>query len=179
MVAARKSAVSRLNGNRQLQNSSPATVNPGVIPLHVPRHQQGYAQTTPVMSTPQAPPLWLWRLCILQRNSSILTFFLVGAALIVYGGTVYYQELWSHAYRKLQTLQRHERQLTTTNEVIKNQMALQAERPGTGLVPQNPAAAIFLRPTPDSSRKTSGESRSATNPLNLQIQQPNHTPLGY
>jgi hypothetical protein len=179
MVVARKSAVSRLNGNPQWQNPSPAPVNPGVIPLNAADPKRGYAQAVPVMPTPQAPPLWLLRLCILGRRSSIVTFFLVGAALIVYGGTVYYQELWGQAYRKLQTLQRHERQLTTTNETLKNQMALQAERPGTEMVPQNPASAIFLNPTLDSSRKTSGTPASAATNLNIQIQQRNPTPLGY
>jgi len=81
-----------------------------------------------------------------QRGSLVVAFILVTATLIVYGSTVYTQQLWSKEYRKLKTLTRNEREMVATNEGLKNQLALQAGRPGSGLVPQTPDSTIFLQP---------------------------------
>jgi len=89
-------------------------------------------------------------LCTLQSRFSGVTFLLVTAMLTVYGWTVYSQNIWNQAYQKARILQRHERQLTTTNEVLKNQMALQAEQPAT-LVRQSCQVVIFLKPAPQRS----------------------------
>ena len=96
-------------------------------------------------------PLWLRSLLFLQRGSSVVTFCLIGTTLAVYAWTVYTQQLWSREYRKLENLQREERQLTGANEVMKNQLAQQAESTGTGLVPPNPANTLFLPPAPQRS----------------------------
>jgi hypothetical protein len=98
--------------------------------------------------------------------------------LAVYGWTVYSQHMWNQAYQKLGVLQRHERQLTTTNEVLKNQMALQAEQPITGLVPPNPAAVIFLKPAPQRSDHAAAPVPPATKPA-AQTEKPTPIPLGY
>ena len=74
----------------------------------------------------------------------------MAATLIVYGWTVYSQELWSQSYRKLQNLQRHERQLNTTNATLTNKMAEEAEQPGTELVSPTSAGTIFLPPASNS-----------------------------
>jgi hypothetical protein len=119
-------------------------------------------------------PLWLLRLHTLYRCSSVITFLLVTAMLVVYGWTVYSQQLWSQAYRKLQTLQRSERQLTTNNEVLKNQLAQEAQTSATKLVSPSPATAIFLRPAPENSK-----SATPNTTFNSQSQQQNSMPLGY
>ena len=93
-------------------------------------------------------PLWLRSLIGAQRTLSILTGTLSIAVLSVYGQTVYSQQLWSQEYRKLENLQRNERQLTAASEVLKNQIAQQAETSRAGLVPSNPANTIFLQPAP-------------------------------
>lgn len=93
-------------------------------------------------------PLWLRSLIGAQRSLSIFTGALSLAVLSVYGQTVYSQQLWSQEYRKLENLQRHERQLTAASEVLKNQIAQQAETSRAGLVPSNPANTIFLQPAP-------------------------------
>lgn len=93
-------------------------------------------------------PLWLRSLIGVQRSLSILTGTLSIAVLSVYGQTVYSQQLWSQEYRKLENLQRNERQLTAASEVLKNQIAQQAETSRAGLVPSNPANTIFLQPAP-------------------------------
>ena len=97
---------------------------------------------------PQPLPLWLRGLFALQQGSTLITLLLVIAGLGVYGWTVYTQQRWSDAYRQLERLQKRERQFLTTNEVLKNQMAEQAEKPGTGLVPPDPNSTIFLSPAP-------------------------------
>jgi hypothetical protein len=104
-------------------------------------------------------------------------FLLVATMLSVYSWTVYSQKMWSQAYRKLEILQRHERQLTTTSEVLKNKIALQAEQPVTNLVPPNPAVAIFLQPAP----QRPNHAADSILPIKAaaKTKQPNHIPLGY
>lgn len=95
-------------------------------------------------------PGWLKALLFLQHSSATITFFLIAATLGVYAWTVYAPRQWSHEYRKLETLHRHERHLTATNETLKNQLAQQAERPETGLANPQPQNAIFLAPSAES-----------------------------
>lgn len=79
----------------------------------------------------------------LQQASSVITLCLVMATLGIYAWTVYVPRLWSKEYRNLETLQRHERHLTATNESLKNQLAKQAEEPKAGLTNPKPEQAIF------------------------------------
>lgn len=117
-------------------------------------------------------PLWLRLLIQAQRGSLVIAFVLVTATLFVYGSTVYTQQLWSKEYRKLKTLQRNEREMIATSEGLKNQLALQAARPGSGLVPQTPDSTIFLQPAPQ--RPTLIASPSVPN-----VEASPNTPLGY
>ncbi len=96
----------------------------------------------------QSIPLWLKLLALAQRSSTVLTLLLAVGVLATYGWTVYTQRFWSEQYRQLETLQRYERQLTTANEVLKNQMALQAESPASGLTLPSANNTIFLQPAP-------------------------------
>ena len=107
------------------------------------------------MNDTQIMPVWLLRMYILNRYSSVLVFLLVAATLIVYGWTVYSQELWSDSYRKLQSLQRHERQLNTANATLTSKMAQEAEKPGTELVSPTSKGTIFLPPTSNNYPKSS------------------------
>ena len=91
------------------------------------------------------PPIWLRVLLLFQQSSSAIAFGLIITAFSVYALTVYTQRLWDKEYKKLKTLQRHERLLTETNETLKNKLARQAEKLETGLVPTNPSNSIFLR----------------------------------
>ncbi len=103
---------------------------------------------TPVMSAAETMPVWILRLHGLQRHTSAVSFLLVIATLIAYGWTVYSQQLWGKSYRRLQDLQRHERQLTITNGVLKSKMATDAEKPNAGLASPSPERTIFLNSTP-------------------------------
>ena len=120
----------------------------------------------------ETQPLWLSSLLFLQRSSDVITFLLVAATLTIYSWTVYTQQQWSQEYGKLQKLQRDERQLTTANAVIKDQLAQQAEKPGTGLVPPTQANTIFLQPAPQRPFHTAPNQSTEPEPPQL-------PPLGY
>ena len=123
-------------------------------------------------------PLWLKALMSFHFISSITTFILVGSALGVYGWTVYTQQSWGKSYRYLESLQRNERELITTNETIKNNFAIEAEKPEMGLVDPNVNTTIFLNPAPDQlniSESSSDEGKQKA----LEGVLYNSTPLGY
>lgn len=128
----------------------------------------------PAVPTAGTTSLWLLRLYKLHRYSSVVAFLLVAATLVVYGWTVYSQELWSKDYVKIQNLRRNERQLTTTNATLKNKMAEEAERPTAGLVSPTPARTIFVPLT--SGNQTSTPPNTTSNPP---TQQRTPSPLGY
>lgn len=94
--------------------------------------------------TPQALPTNLQFLLRFQQATSVVTFGLVGIALAVYGWTVYTPRVWSQEFKQLKTLQVHERQLVATNEMLKNQLAKQAEKPNSGLIRPTPHYNVFL-----------------------------------
>lgn len=141
---------------------------------NLPSVNRASARTVPIQLRTRSAPSWLLRLCYLQRGFCVVTFVLVAAMLMVYGWSVYSQQRWSQAYRKLEILKRQERQLVTTSEVLKNHMALQAEQPATGLLPSNPALAIFL-PEPERPARAAEPVPQSTKAV-AQIKQ---LPLGY
>ena len=149
MAVASKSAVPVRKRRAPSRARTVAASHLAVKPLAATKfNHSSTSSQVPILPSSQSAPFWLQQLCRLQRQSTVLTFLLVTATLGLYGWTVYCQQLWSQSYHKLVILQRDERQLTTTSEVLKNQMALQAEQPNTGLVPSSPTQAIFLQPAP-------------------------------
>jgi hypothetical protein len=139
----------------------------------VPDPSKQKASSVPVMPSAESVPSWLQRLFALHRHSSIAAFVLVATTLVVYGWSVYSQQLWSQAYRKRHNLERYERQLMTTNEVLKNQMAKEAERPPAKLVSPTPAGMVFLKRAPVEPNPVLN-----TTP-NSEIQQQTPNPVGY
>jgi hypothetical protein len=130
--------------------------------------------STPVIPTSESTPLWLLRLYTIRRHTSIMAFLLVAATLIVYGWTVYSQQLWSKSYRRLQNLQRNERQLTTKNEILKNKLAQEAQKPPAKLESPTPQRMIFMNRAP----VDSDEIPATTKPTS-QMQQSTSNPLAY
>ncbi len=126
-----------IESRRRSRRVPPANVKPGKV----------YALPTPP-SQPLSPKLHF--LQTLQKTFSCLSFALVCAALGTYGWTVYAPKLWSQEYRKLEALQQHERQLTATNEILKNQLANQAEQPNSRLSQVKPSDNIFITVKPAS-----------------------------
>ncbi|AFY36165.1 hypothetical protein [Calothrix sp. PCC 7507] len=128
----------------------------------------------PMMPSSGAAPMWLLRFYTLHRYSSVTAFVLVAITLVVYGWTVYSQELWGQGYRRVQNLQRQERQLTTTNAALKHKMAEDAEQPTAGLESPTPAKTIFLSPADRNSNSVS----PSTTPKS-EVQEPISPRLGY
>jgi hypothetical protein len=122
----------------------------------------------------QKKPGWLKFWTFLYHSSSLITIVLMGATLTVYGWTVYTQELWSQSYRRLESLQRQERELTANRESLKEYLAQQANNPGTGLVTPTTSNAIFLPPVPEVPLKEPPASVA-----NIKNQPLPTTPLGY
>lgn len=146
-------------------SSNPPLVRVSVLPV----------QPT-VRKLPPAPPLpnWLRLLMQAQRGSLIVTFALIVTTLVVYGGTVYMQQLWSKEYRKLKTMQRSERQMLAASEVLKNQIIQQAESPSSGLVAKTPQHTLVLESAPIRTVKP------ATIPVVIKAEtSTNEPPLGY
>lgn len=106
------------------------------------------AQPVSKLADRRSAPVWLQSLILVQKGSSVLMLGLVTSALAVYGWTVHSQQLWSQEYQRLETLQRSEWQFTTANEVLKNQMAQQAEKPEAGLTLSTPDHTVFMQPAP-------------------------------
>lgn len=119
-------------------------------------------------------PLWLLRLNSLQRRSSAIAFCLVAAMLAIYGGTVYAERTSLRERQQLETLQRRERQLTITTEVLKSKMAQQAEQPDNELVPPDATKTIVLKPAPQRPNRTPEMIISSTHKS-----QPKPNPVGY
>lgn len=117
-------------------------------------------QPAPISLKSRPVPSWLFPLRSLQRRFGIATYMLIAGMLVAYGSTVYLQQKWSQEYRKLENLQRYERQLTTTNEALKNQLASEAEQPDAGLISPNPAMAVILQvSTPKGSKNAKSHSQ--------------------
>jgi hypothetical protein len=128
----------------------------------------------PVMPNSGSLPSWLLRLYTIHRYSSVVAFLFVAVTLVIYGWTVYSQQLWSQAYRHLQNLQHHERQLTTINGILKEKMAQAAQQPTAGLAAPTPKGSIFLNPAPVDSNLD-----SPTTTQNSESQQQTTNPVGY
>ena len=107
------------------------------------------ASVLKVMPARQQQPVWLRSLLQAQRASSVVAVMLLGGALSLYGLTVYGEQRWSQDYQKLETLRLQEQQLSAASEVLKHQLAKEAQNPETGLAPQKPADTIFLSPVPE------------------------------
>lgn len=66
----------------------------------------------------------------------------------VYTWTVQSQRLWGKTYEQLDQLRRKEPQLTAANEVMKDELAKQAETPSSGLISPEPGqGVVYLQPS--------------------------------
>jgi len=201
MVVARKSAVSargtwfRQDSTPPLGKGSSAASEISTIGVAAPTRRQRRSRKNLSVSPPNSvqessqqlvlnlhgratsasgfTPAWLLRLYAFNRYSSVTAFLFVVVTLIVYGGTVYYQEIWGQGYRQLQGLQRRERELATANATLTSKMAEEAEQPIAGLVSPTPAGTIFLLRADHSPHQ-----RSSTTATNSEQQQ-TPLPLGY
>ncbi len=167
----RKAAVSQLPTTLKARKASlkrEPVPPPKVIP--VPTRANNLREMS--LRDKQAAPPWLRTLVRAQRSSSVITFLLFALTLTVYAWTVYNQQRWAQDYHKLENLQRQERQMTAANEVLKNQLAQQAENPSTGLVAPSPENTIFMSPAPQRPLTTASPQHAVPQPSPK-------APLGY
>ncbi len=110
--------------------------------------KKNYASNQKVVTQTFSEPIWLKGLFLLKTSTSIFCLLMITTMFVLYGVTVYAPQLWTTEYKKLKNLQKDERQITSTNEIIKDQLAEQAGKYGTGLVNPDPTKpAVFLGAT--------------------------------
>jgi hypothetical protein len=94
-------------------------------------------------------PWWLKSLTTVQTVCSISTAVLVSTSLALYGMTVYNDSIWSKEYQTLERLRRQDQQFRAANEVLKNQIAKDAENPKASSNTEKPMdTMIFVKPAP-------------------------------
>jgi hypothetical protein len=157
----------RAKNGPQLPNYSPADEQAGV---------GTETSVLKVMPDRQWQPVWLRSLLRVERASSAAAVLLLGGALTLYGLTVYSEQRWSQEYQKLETLRLREQQLSAASEVLKHQLAKEAQNPETGLAPQKPADTIFLAPAPE--RRVSAGAVPNSSPA-IENREGVEAPLGY
>jgi len=137
--------------NRALPTVKPTTKSVGRVPVSPTQKQLASRQ--------------LRFLCLLEKIVAVITFCLLGSTLGIYAWTVYIPKVWDKEFGKLETLQRHERNLLATNETLKHQLAQQAEKPETGLTHPQPFQTIFLqrKSAPNLKPATASQPQSTVN----------------
>lgn len=135
-------------------------------------HRLAKLRISPLSET---APSWMQWLMQSQRYTSAIAFILISATLASYAAIVYSQQLWNQEYQKLQSLQRKERELTTAEELLKNQLAETAITLNQGLITPTPENNLFLEAAPNrpAIKTTNSPVKSSPTPQN------SPTPLGY
>ncbi len=102
-----------------------------------------------IVPEPLVKPWWLKSVSAVQTLCSVTTAVFVSSSLAFYGVTVYNDSIWSQEYQTLERLRRQDHQFRAANEVLKNQIAKDAENPKAGPTQQKPMdTMIFIEPAP-------------------------------
>lgn len=131
------------------------------------------AKSVRTLTSSRSSPTWLTGLRHLQNRSEAVTGLLVTTLVVAYGWLTYSQNSWQKAHSQLENLVKQERQLMQTNEVLKNDLASQAQRPEIGLVSPSAAEAIAIEPSTQTAKSPKSIS-PATQPRQFTA-----LPLGY
>jgi hypothetical protein len=118
-------------------------------------------------------PAWLQSLLNLQKGAQVIFAVVLGTIPIVYGYTVYTQDLWKSQHGQLNRLKAREQQQIVVNENLKYQAAETAEHSKSGFVAPTPDRMVFVSPAPARPLKQRPQTPAA-NP-NPELQ----TPQGY
>ncbi len=123
-------------------------------------------------------PGWLQKLLQVQQGVWVSTIALSVMAMGTYGWSVYSQQQWGEAYHHLDQLRRNERQLISSSEMMKNQIAERVDATSLGLAPQVANDVIFLHPAPPN--PAPNPQTSPADATITEAQPASHTtPLGY
>ncbi|MEE3719835.1 hypothetical protein V2H45_24140 [Tumidithrix elongata RA019] len=93
-------------------------------------------------------PGWLQFLIAIQKISITSTVLLTVSVFGIYAWTVYAQESWNNQHKKLEQLQRQERQLTAAEAFIGNDLVKKFQTQPGELVRESPERSIFLESAP-------------------------------
>jgi hypothetical protein len=97
---------------------------------------------------PTPTPAWLKSLLTIQRGTLILFISAIGLSGIIYGYTVHTQDLWKSQYQQLKRLRSQETQQAVMNENLKQELAISAQKPDSGLVAPSPDRSVFIPTAP-------------------------------
>ncbi|MBF2080057.1 MAG: hypothetical protein IGR76_16445 [Synechococcales cyanobacterium T60_A2020_003] len=125
-----------------------SSAQPKLRPSTVRANKRATQASVRSLPQPLSQPLWLQMLIYAQKGSTVLMVSSVAAMLSVYGWTVHIQDSWGRDYQKLQSLLQQERQLTTSNEALKQQIAKMAEDPSARMALPAPSQMLFVDPAP-------------------------------
>lgn len=123
----------------------------------------------------QPRPWWLRLLQQGQRSSSLIAFVLAIAACIAYAYATHYQQRWSQVYQQTEQLRTEEQQLHAYQELLKNQVASDAQTEKTELVPPDPNQILFVEPAPVREFQPSPQPEPEADPSQPVVSEP----LGY
>lgn len=109
-----------------------------------------HSQSSTVHQLPEnrLRPLWLQLLLNVQHGSSVIMAALAFGVLVAYVQTVQTQQQWGRAYRRLEVLQRQERQLLAAGALLQEQLDRPSNSLTKGLEPLTLSQAIFIKPLP-------------------------------
>ena len=93
-------------------------------------------------------PAWLKLLKKTEQASLMLTSLFVTGAVFTYGWSMYSQQQWGKEYQRLDHLRLNERQLSTSSEWIKNDIARKNDPKSHGLVPRTRDSIVVIPPAP-------------------------------
>lgn len=116
------------------------------IRLPQAENQSSVVLNSPAVELPKSEaPLWLKSLILLNHGSTLFCYVSATVALIMYGMTVYAPKLWTQKYVELQDLQKKERQFTSADETLRDELAQSANEGNSGFVnPTESNQPIFL-----------------------------------
>jgi hypothetical protein len=117
-------------------------------------------------------PKWLKSLDMVQKTTAILGLVLLGTTGALYVSTYNTPQKWSQQYKKLESLQRNERELTVINETYKHQLSQEAQKKSSGLIAPTPERVIFLSPTKIKNEQKNRQSQVKSNSTNSSIDAP-------
>ncbi|CAN1209490.1 Cell division protein FtsL [Tumidithrix helvetica PCC 7403] len=119
-------------------------------------------------------PAWLQFLVAIQKLSITSTVMLTVGVFGIYGWTVYAQESWNNQHKKLEQLQRQERQLTSAEASLSYDLIKKFQTQPGELVRESPERSIFLESAP-----TRPNRAPAPVPADTDTKAKSPTPVGY
>jgi hypothetical protein len=93
-------------------------------------------------------PAWLQVLVALQKVSITSTVMLTVAMFGIYGWSVYTQEAWNSQHKKLEQLQKQERQLHETEASLSYDINKKLQAQPGELVRESPGRSLFIESAP-------------------------------